>query len=112
MFCRKDGSPILSMKRGFAGAVDSAGLVDVHPHDLRRTFGSWLVQAGVGIDRVSELLRHHDVAITGRVYAHLRPRDLADAAAVLDAMGPGLAHGLAHDGPTDKKGRTDAASTD
>lgn len=46
-------------------------LNDVYPHDLRRTFGSWLVQAGVGIERVSELLRHGDVAITARVHAHL-----------------------------------------
>jgi integrase len=64
--------------------VTDAELNDVHPHDLRRTFGSWLVQAGVGIERVSALLRHGDVSITARVYAHLRPDDLADAAAILD----------------------------
>lgn len=64
--------------------VADADLSDVHPHDLRRTFGSWLVQAGVGIERVSELLRHSDIGITARVYAHLRPDDLASAAAMLD----------------------------
>ena len=41
-----------------------AGLEDVHPHDLRRTFGSWLVQAGVPIQTVSTLLRHSDIRIT------------------------------------------------
>ncbi|MGB8143966.1 MAG: hypothetical protein WCF05_02110, partial [Chromatiaceae bacterium] len=45
---------------------------------------SWLVQSGVSIDRVSRLLRHGDVGMTARVYAHLRPQDLADAAAALD----------------------------
>ena len=84
VFCRKDGSRIESVKKGFAACVRDADLADVHPHDLRRTFGSWLVQAGVGIERVSELLRHGNVAITARVYAHLRPRDLADAVAILD----------------------------
>lgn len=84
VFTDKTGRRIASVKRSFAGAVQAAGLADVHPHDLRRTFGSWLVQAGVGIERVSELLRHGDVAITARVYAHLRPRDLAEAVAVLD----------------------------
>jgi integrase len=73
-----------SVKKGFASCAADAGLEDVHPHDLRRTFGSWLVQAGVGIERVSRLLRHSDVSVTARVYAHLRPSDLADAAAVID----------------------------
>lgn len=84
VFADRQGTRIASVKRSFAGAVEGAGLTNVHPHDLRRTFGSWLVQAGVGIERVSELLRHGDVAITARVYAHLRPRDLAEAVAVLD----------------------------
>jgi hypothetical protein len=30
------------------------------------------------------LLQHGDVVITARVYAHLRPNDLASAAAILD----------------------------
>lgn len=84
VFCRRDGSRVADVKKGFAACAAEAGLPDLHPHDLRRTFGSWLVQAGVGIERVSRLLRHADVAITARVYAHLRPSDLADAAAVLD----------------------------
>jgi integrase len=92
VFCRRDGSQVASVKRGFAGCVAEAGLTDVHPHDLRRTFGSWLVQAGVGIERVSRLLRHADVSITAKVYAHLRPSDLADAAAVLDRAGNEVSH--------------------
>lgn len=84
VFCRRDGSQVASIKKGFAGCAADAGLLDLHPHDLRRTFGSWLVQEGVGIERVSRLLRHADVSITARVYAHLRPSDLAEAAAVLD----------------------------
>lgn len=97
------GDRIASVKKGFAACVRDADLVDVHPHDLRRTCGSWLVQAGVGIDRVSELLRDSDVAITARVYAHLRPSDLADAIAILDRQeqsGPGThLHTDLHTGP-------------
>jgi len=37
--------------KGFALVIQRAGMEDVHPHDLRRTFGSWLVQAGVDIRR-------------------------------------------------------------
>jgi integrase len=75
---------IESVKSGFNACARDAQLKDLHPHDLRRTFGSWLVQAGVGIERVSKLLRHGDVAITARVYAHLRPTDLAEAVAILN----------------------------
>jgi integrase len=85
VFFRKDGSRVQSIRKGFDASAADAGLEDLHPHDLRRTFGSWLVQSGVGIERVSELLRHGDVRITAHVYAHLRPGDLAEAARVLDA---------------------------
>ena len=44
VFCRRDGSKIESIKKGFAACVTDAGLSDVHLHDLRRTLGSWLVQ--------------------------------------------------------------------
>ncbi len=84
VFCNAKGQRIASVKKSFARAVGFAGLEDIHPHDLRRTFGSWLVQAGVGIERVSELMRHADIKVTARVYAHLRPGDLAEAAETLD----------------------------
>ena len=90
VFCTKNGKRIVCVRKGFGECVRAAGLTDVHPHDLRRTCGSWLIQAGVGIERVSELLRHADVAITQRVYARLRPSDVADAVAVLDQEGIGF----------------------
>jgi len=54
-----------------------------HFHTLRHTFASWLVQAGVDIYRVKELLGHSDIQTT-MIYAHLRPSDLHDAVSVLD----------------------------
>ncbi|WP_322789111.1 tyrosine-type recombinase/integrase [Thiohalocapsa halophila] len=103
MFHRCGSSRIESIKKGFAACVADAGLTDLHPHDLRRTFGSWLVQSGVGIERVSELLRHGSVAITASVYAHLRPDDLASAAAILDCpksqRATAHSHTHSHTGP-------------
>lgn len=87
VFCRHNGKRVTNVIKGWKAITTAAGLKDVHQHDLRRTFGSWLVQAGVGIERVSALLRHSSVSITARVYAHLRPSDLADAASVLDPKG-------------------------
>lgn len=84
VFCNRQGRRFLDVHQSFLTACRLAGVEDLHPHDLRRTCGSWLVQSGIGIERVSRLLRHGDVGMTARVYAHLRPQDLADAAAALD----------------------------
>ena len=80
-----DGQPISKVDKAFDGARTRAGLPDVKIHDLRRTFGSWLVQSGVSIHAVSGLLRHSDIRITARVYAHLGVEEFREAASVLDS---------------------------
>lgn len=52
--------------------------IDCRWHDLRHTCASWLVQAGVPIYTVSEMLGHSSVVVTKR-YAHLAPSHLAEA---------------------------------
>lgn len=54
--------------------------IDCRWHDLRHTCASWLVQAGVPIYTVAQLLGHSSPAVTQR-YAHLAPQHLADAVA-------------------------------
>lgn len=84
VFCNKEGERIASVKKSFAAAVKAAGLKDVHPHDLRRTCASWLAQAGESIHAICRLLRHSDIRVTERVYAHLSPDSLRNTVAVLD----------------------------
>ncbi len=90
VFCNRKGERIASVKTGFQGAVRKAGLEDVHPHDLRRTCGSWLVQKGVPIQAVSALLRHSDIRITDQVYAHLAPATVRAAIEMLDGNRKGV----------------------
>jgi len=86
VFSNRECERIAKVHKSFASAVRAAGLGDVHPHDLRRTFGSWLVQAGVPIQTVSALLRHSDIRVTDRVYAHLSLATLRDAVDVLNGV--------------------------
>lgn len=64
----------------FSRAVDKSGLNDgifdrrqrVVFHTLRHTFASWLVQDGIPLAVVSQLLGHANLTMTMR-YAHLDP---------------------------------------
>ena len=91
VFCNKEGKRIKSVKRSFATACRRAGIEDFHPHDLRHTCAAWLVQAGVSIREVAELLRHSDIKVTMR-YAHLAPENVRAAVTALEGTESRLSH--------------------
>lgn len=65
---------------------DTMGLIEDEQfviHALRHTFASRLVQRGVAIQVVQQLLGHKDIKMTMR-YAHLSPSNLTAAIAVLE----------------------------
>jgi integrase len=70
------------IKRGWAGACKRARVAGATPHTLRHTFASWLVQRGVSLPIVGELLGHRDPSMVKR-YAHLSPDHLAGAVDLL-----------------------------
>ncbi len=55
--------------RHFAKVCEAAGLEDRTPKDLRDTFASQLLTAGVQLGYVSKQLGHSDVSVTARHYA-------------------------------------------
>lgn len=66
------------IQQGFAQARKSVGLDHVHFHDLRHSFASLLVQAGVPLYTAGLLLGHASTRTTQR-YAHLADDHLRDA---------------------------------
>lgn len=67
-------------------ACEIAGIEDFRPHDARHTFASLLVQRGVSLQVVGQLLGHTSGQMTQR-YAHLAPSQFSDAVAVLSGAG-------------------------
>jgi integrase len=63
-------------------AVRTAKIVDLHFHDLRRTFASRLAERGVSLQTIADLLGHGATYVTER-YAHLKPDTLREAVATL-----------------------------
>jgi integrase len=80
----KTGEKYDEVKRSFARSCKDAKIMDLHFHDLRHTFASHLVMAGVDLTSVTELLGHKSLAMTMR-YAHLAPSHKVKAAEILDS---------------------------
>jgi integrase len=87
VFANRKGERIAEIKNGFKTACKKAGIEDFHPHDLRHTCAAWLVQSGVDIRTVCELLRHSSIQVTMR-YAHLSSKNVRDAVERLSHFRP------------------------
>lgn len=78
------GKKVGDVKKGFGLAVVRAGLVDVHPHDLRHTAAVWMAEAGLSMAEIAQYLGHSDEKMAFRVYARYSPNHLRNAAKALE----------------------------
>jgi integrase len=85
VFCRPDGKPLTlwQLHTALETACRRAGIRQVRWHDLRHSFASQLVMAGVPIRRVQDWLGHSTITMTMR-YAHLAPDGDTNLIAALD----------------------------
>lgn len=88
--------PWPNVRRDLAVACARAGVPRVTPNDLRRTFASWLVQAGESNFVVSKLLGHSTTKMVDLVYGQLNTATLRSSVAKLPEL-PVSGH---HPGPT------------
>jgi integrase len=77
------GNPYIVVKRSFHNALRRTGFRDFRLHDLRHTFASYLVMAGLDLTTVKDLLGHKTLTVTLR-YAYLAPAHKVKAVEELD----------------------------
>ena len=83
------GEPFVDLKAGFALACRKAGLQGVTWHKLRHTFASRLLDRGVDIVTVQQLLGHSTVTVTMR-YTHPNLDSKPSAVVKLEGFGDNL----------------------
>jgi len=82
---KKDGKPLGWIELSFHNALKKSGIEDFKIHDMRHTFASNLVMAGIDLMTVKELLGHKSIEMTMR-YAHLAPEHKMRAVNILDQV--------------------------
>jgi integrase len=81
-FCHPDGRPYHPERfsREFDRMVTRQGAPRIRLHDLRHTWATLALQAGVPLKVVSERLGHATTSVTADVYSHVTPGMQTDAA--------------------------------
>lgn len=82
VFPDRDGERLGEIKTAWKRITKEAKVDAFRFHDLRHTFASKLVQVGIDLNTVRELLGHGDIKMTLR-YAHLAPEQKRAAVAKL-----------------------------
>lgn len=98
VFTTTVGSPLdpANLTRRFRGLLDRAGLRRIRFHDLRHSTATLLLEQGVDLVVIKELLGHAHIGVTAGVYAHVRLRLQRQA---IDTLNDAL--DTDHDGPGD-----------
>jgi integrase len=81
----KGTGPVYKPKSFWKVTRGALGLNDVRLHDLRHTYASAALEAGIEIERVSKILNHKSIATTQR-YVHLLHEKKREAIDQIDAI--------------------------
>ena len=90
--------PWSNVGRDLPAACARAGVPRCTPNDLRRTFASWLIQAGTSNRIVAQLLGHTTTRMVDLVYGRIDDATLTAAIARLPGCDAGVSNGLLQPG--------------
>jgi len=79
-------APWGNVDRDLKKACETAGIAPISPNDLRRTFGSWMVQGGTPLKAVASLMGHSTTRMVDLVYGQLADRNLVEAVQAMPAV--------------------------
>jgi integrase len=89
VFCDAIGQPLNGinvLRTDFHGLLRRAQLPRIRFHDLRHTAATLLLERGVNVKMVSEMLGHSSIAITLSLYGHVTPQMQQHAADTMDQV--------------------------
>lgn len=72
--------------RDFCNKLERINMPHVSFHTLRHSVATVLLEKGVNLKIISDLLGHASVAITGDIYSHVTPKAKQDTADLLDKV--------------------------
>lgn len=83
---KRPGASLVNIDKAWRRIRKDAGVEDIRLHDLRRTVGSWLAQAGNSLHLIGRVLNHRTPSTT-QVYARFSNDHVRDA---LESLGQNL----------------------
>ena len=94
IFCGPAGVPLApyNVSRRFGDLAKSAGLAPLRFHDMRHSYATLLLRAGVHVKLVSQALGHSGTQLTLDTYSHAQPDLQAEAANMIDRFLVGSAN--------------------
>jgi integrase/recombinase XerD len=90
VWVKPDGERYKYIQASWQSLLERRGFDDLKWHDLRKTAGSWWLQAGASMEKVSKILGHGSINVTEKIYAGFRDDDLDEVVSLRAKAGTAL----------------------
>jgi integrase len=85
---RNPAKPLNNPYKPWRKILQRAGITGLKPHDLRRSYASWMINDGISLEVVGQMLNHKSIQTTRKVYAQVSDESAREAADKLSKVVP------------------------